>query len=177
MKNIESDFNLLEEKVKEHCIELRLDVDLATETAIHDMHWQRDELIQKIDDYKAKTIAQIQTEKKAREEFQQTFNSKTGEVVGEKEVKRANELALALNKEVELRRKQLNAFVFDKERICFEKHLKTGDMNNLGVIRFKRVDGYDMSEFMRLDISDIFKGGVILKLKIYPQVDGSYYIL
>ena len=50
--------------IKEHCIELRCDVDLATEMLIRDIQKQRDVMIQQIDDYEAKTIELLQTDNK-----------------------------------------------------------------------------------------------------------------
>jgi len=47
------------DRVKEHCIELRLDVDLATETAIEEIRQHRDTILKQIDDYEAKTVALI----------------------------------------------------------------------------------------------------------------------
>jgi len=55
--------------VKEHCIKLRLDVDLATKTAIEEIKQHRDTIIKQIDDYEAKIVALIQTKEKTRNEF------------------------------------------------------------------------------------------------------------
>ncbi len=61
--------------MKEHCIELRLDVDLATEAAIEEIRQHRDTIIKQIDDYEANTVALIQIEEKTRNEFKSSIKS------------------------------------------------------------------------------------------------------
>jgi len=63
------------DRVKEHCIELRLDVDLATETAIEEIKQHRDTIIKQINDYEAKTVALIQIEVKTKNEFKSSIKS------------------------------------------------------------------------------------------------------
>jgi len=63
------------DRVKEHCIELRLDVDLATETAIEEIKQHRDTILKQINDYEAKTVALIQIEVKTRNEFKSSIKS------------------------------------------------------------------------------------------------------
>ena len=60
--------------VKEHCIECRCDVDLATETAILDIQKHRDMIIQQIDEYELKAIEAIQIDQKANEEFEKKIS-------------------------------------------------------------------------------------------------------
>ncbi len=55
------------DRVKEHCIKLRLDVDLTTETVIEEIKQHRDTIIKQIDDYEAKIVALIQTKEKTEE--------------------------------------------------------------------------------------------------------------
>ena len=104
--------------IKEHCIELRCDVDLATEMLIRDIQKQRDVMIQQIDDYEAKTIELLQTdnkdnclkmrfwnwtfEKKILElgEFSKKWRSYLKKVkIDDEEVANTNELAVTLRKE------------------------------------------------------------------------------
>ena len=56
-------------QVREHCIELRLDVDLATETAIAEIQGHREIILKQINDYEARTVGLIETEVKTRDKF------------------------------------------------------------------------------------------------------------
>jgi len=97
------------ERVKEHCIELRMDVDLATETAIEtaieEINQHRDTIIKQINDYEAKAVLQFKTEEKTRNEFESSIKSidafsnewrsyLTKAKIDEKEVAVRNEAAL-----------------------------------------------------------------------------------
>ena len=46
--------------MKEHCLELRCDVDLATDIAVRDIHEHRDLIIRQINEYEAKTVDSIE---------------------------------------------------------------------------------------------------------------------
>ena len=45
------------DQLREHCLNIRGDVDLATEKHIQDIQDQREEIIKKINDYKEKTAS------------------------------------------------------------------------------------------------------------------------
>ena len=62
------------DKVKENCIELRCDVDLATETAIRDIQKHRDVMIQQIEQYEAKTIEAIQIGNEVKGEIEKKIS-------------------------------------------------------------------------------------------------------
>ncbi len=51
--------------VEEHCIEIRLDVDLATERAIEEIQRHRDSILKQINDYEAETVDLIQAGERA----------------------------------------------------------------------------------------------------------------
>ncbi len=147
-KKVEVDGILLN-RVKEHCIELRLDVDLATETAIEEIRQPRDTIIKQIDDYEAKTFALIQTEEKTRNEFESSIKSMdefskewrsylTKAKIDEKEVEVSNEAALGLIMKEEREKRKLNSFVFNKKMILFVKNDKSVEMSNIGVVKYKK---------------------------------------
>lgn len=48
--------------LKEHCLEIRGDIDLATETKIQEIQVHRDELLQKVDEYEKEKIIMIQND-------------------------------------------------------------------------------------------------------------------
>ena len=58
------------DQVREHCLELRVDVDLATETAILQFQQHRDFILKQISDYEAETVTSIQIGEKKRNELQ-----------------------------------------------------------------------------------------------------------
>ena len=59
--------------MREHCLNIRGDVDLATEKHIQDIQDQREEIIKKINDYEEKTIQSIQNENVNRANFEKTI--------------------------------------------------------------------------------------------------------
>ncbi len=107
------------DRVKEHCIKLRLDVDLATETAIEQIQNHRDTIINQIHDFEAKTVALIQIEEKTRNDTKSSIKSLgefskewkgylTSANIDEKEVAKKNEVALELIRKAEREKWKLN---------------------------------------------------------------------
>jgi hypothetical protein len=66
------------DKVKGYCIELRINVDLATEIGHRDINAHRDTILGQINAYEAETIGSIQMGTKAREGFQTEINELNG---------------------------------------------------------------------------------------------------
>jgi len=174
------------DRVKEHCIELRLDVDLATETAIEEIRQHRDTILKQIDDYEAKTVALIQTGEKARSEFESSIKSMDEFAkewksylmkakIDEKEVAEKNEAALELISKAEEEKWKLNSFVFNKEIILFVKNDKSVEMGNIGVVKYRHVASLDLEDLKHIDIKDIVNGGK--RVQVYPQDDRTYCLL
>jgi len=173
------------DRVKEHCIELRLDVDLATETALEEIRQHRDTILKQIDDYEAKTVALIQTEQKTRSEFESSIKSMdefakewksylTRAKINEKEVAVRNEAALELIKKAKREKRNLDSFVFNKRMVLFVKNEKSVEMSNIGVVKYKNVGSIDLKDLKQIDITDIVNGGG--KVQVYPHDDGTYFL-
>ena len=85
---------------------------------------------------------------------------------------------MTLKKEGDRCKKNMDSFVFNKKMICFEKNVKVIEISSLGVIKFKHVGGgYDLSELKHIDISHILTDIYDSKAEIYPNGDGSFYII
>ena len=178
------------DQVREHCLELRIDVDLATETAIAELQKHRDAIIMQINDYEAETVALVQIEKNTRDEFERSIRSMaefTGEwksylekaEVDEKEVAVKNELALELIMKADWEKEKLTSIVFNKKMIMFMKNVNEVEMGNIGIVKFKSIGGIDLNEFRQIDIKDVLNIGncVRVEVQIYPQDDGTFCLL
>jgi len=185
------------DQVKEHCLELRLDVDLTTELAIEEINKQRDSIIKdikthretiikEIDDYEAKTVGLIETEENTRNvfkdsiksftEFFQKWKSYLSKVkIDDNEVAEKNSEALKLIQNAEKEKRKLNSFIFNKKKILFDKKQNAVEKGNIGLVKFKSVGNFDLNEFKKIDMNTIMNGGY--SVQVYPLNDGSFYLL
>jgi len=149
------------DQVKEHCLELRLDVDLTTELAIEEINKQRDSIIthretiiKEIDDYEAKTVGLIETEENTKNvfkdsiksftEFFQKWKSYLSKVkIDDNEVAEKNIEALKLIQNAEKEKRKLNSFIFNKKKILFDKKQNAVEKGNIGLVKFKCVGNFD----------------------------------
>ena len=62
-KKVEMESLLLNgaDQVRKNCLELRIDMDLATETAIAELQKHRDAILKQINEYETETVALFQT--------------------------------------------------------------------------------------------------------------------
>jgi len=177
------------EKVKEHCIGLRLDVDLATESAISaltlKMQQHRDMLIKQIDEYETKTIAIARGETAVKGELQKIIIAMDEFAnewrwhlmklkIDEKSIAMSNVVALAMIHKVNRLKKRFTSFVCNKREIYFEKNKEPPEMGNIGLVNFKCLDSYDLKNFREINTKDIING--VNDLQVYPQ-DGGYFNL
>jgi len=171
------------DKVKEHCIELRLDVDLATETAVEEIKQHRETVIKQINEYEENTISLIKNEEKTKNEFKESINSMikftnewksylTKAKIEDKQVTRKNFEAIEMIKKAEKDKRKLDSFIFNKKMIIFEKNKRAFEMGNIGVVKFKSTGGYDLNEFKKINI---LNGGH--RVQVYPLYDGTFYLL
>ncbi len=178
------------EKVKEHCIGLRLDVDLATESAISaltlKMQQHRDMLIKQIDEYETKTIAiargetavkgELQKIIIAMDEFANEWRRHLMKLkIDEKSIAMSNVIALAMIHKVNRLKKRFTSFVCNKREIYFEKNKEPPAMGNIGLVNFKCLDSYDLKNFREINIKDIING--VNDVQIYPQDGGYFYLI
>jgi len=165
------------DRFREHCIDLRLDVDFATETAIEEIKQHRDTILKQINDYESETVALIQIKVKTRNEFSSSIRSMdefskgwksylTRSKIDEKEVARGDEAAMKLIRKAEREESQLNSFVFNKKMILFAKHDKSIEMSNIGFVKYKHVGCIDLKD-LKIDFIKIVQRGS--QVQVYPH--------
>jgi len=169
------------DNVKELCIELRLEVDLVTETALEEIRNHRATILKQINDYEEKTVASIKT--KPIDKFQSSIKEMAGFsqewknyltklTIDEKVVAARNESALKLIQKAERERKKIISFIFNKKTIFFVKNKQEVEIRNLGVLKYKSVGCYDLKDLKQIDIKDIVRRGK--NLQVYPQDDDTF---
>ena len=97
--------------------------------------------------------------------------------IDEQEGAAKNDSALGMIEKAERERRELTSFIFNKKMILFEKNEKGVGMDNIGFVKYKRVDGcIDLKDFRQIGIKEIDK--VRKKsVQVYPQDDGTFYLL
>jgi len=170
--------------VKEHCFEMRFDVDLVTEKAIEEIQQHRDKILKEINEYEAKTVALIKIEEKTRSKFESSIKSLddfttecksylTESKIDEKEVAVRNGAALELIRKAGREKKKLNSLVFNKKMIWFTKNEKLGDMSNIGVVKYRYAECNNLKDLKKIDIQDFGR----FEVQVYPQEDSTYLLL
>ena len=144
------DMNHGEDSIKEHCIELRRIIQLATEKKIQELIAKSELLIQRVDSYEQETV-----EKYAKNnEFKKMLSSIIDEVNSFlKDQKRylsqfvinENEIGFSNIKLEELRLKleenlNIKKTLFDNQLMCFYANKRQIDESMVGSISFERID-------------------------------------
>jgi len=189
VRKMENDLKNSIDKVKEHFIEVRCDIDLATEAAIEQIKHHGNELIELANDYEKKTIASISSiDLKCKMEFEEQilqmheFSSKNRDylvkaLISDNEVLERNKVALELKKNVDFQQRKLEALIFNKQKICFESNKKAIVMSCLGNIKLRCLDEcYDLNEFEKIDLSKNLSDIKDNLIEIHPQDGGSLHV-
>ena len=188
---------------REHCFELCLDVDLATEviaeihsrldarlateTAIEKIQQQRDAILKQINDYEAETnliqigetrVKRLQSLVKSVTDFSREWKVNMAWArFGEEKVAERNESALVMIGELEREKRELISLVYNKKMISFVKNEKAAEMENIGFVKYNRIGCCSLDyDFKKIDIKDILKL-VRDRVEVYPQDDGTFYLL
>jgi hypothetical protein len=152
--------------VKEHCIDLRSDVQLKTENVIQQINDLSSEIIEEIDEYEKKLIKFNTTNSKSLGEFNKiaselelfhTLNAKylKQHTFDDQIVIKSNKKAAILIKKAELEIKNLNDIIFDGKLFVFEKNADKLNKSILGVAKVikTRIDSIILLE--RNQIKDL----------------------
>ena len=136
--------------VKEHCIDLRSDVQLKTEEAIQQINDINSKIIEEIDEYEQKLINFNKTNSKSLD----TFNKIVKELeschalnteylnkneVDDKLIKKSNEDATNLFKKAEIEIENVKDIIFNGNILKFEKNNEKICKNLLGVTISKKI--------------------------------------
>ena len=133
MKSIEMGVNNGIDKIKEHCVEIRREVQLATEETIQLINNYNEELIKRIDDYEKEYSDLFELDSSVKQEFKQTINDleafHTEWCLYLKQLKiddevifEANETASLLNQKADEKKTQLDFLIFNEYILKFERN-------------------------------------------------------
>jgi hypothetical protein len=132
--------------VKEHCIDLRSDVQLKTEEAIQQINDLSSKIIEEIDEYEKELIEFNKTNSKSLDDFNKialelksfhTFNTEylKQRTINEQIVNKSIEESNNLLKKAELDNRSLNDIIFDGKLFIFEKNSDKINDTILGVAK------------------------------------------
>ncbi len=121
------------DQIKEYCIDLRTDVQLATELAIQQINFFNDEFIMKINQYEKECVEAYADNKQGREEFNKIidemkqFNAKWTDYlkqfeISDKIITEANEAANKLNQKTDVDKTKLEELIFNGNILKFERN-------------------------------------------------------
>jgi len=144
--------------VKQHCIDLRSDVQLKTEEIIQQVNDISSKIIEKIDEYEKELIEINKTNHKSLDvfggffkELESFFNLNTEYLkryeVDDKVLKKSNEEATNLIKKAELEIENLKNIIFDGNTLEFKRNNEKINENVLGVTKSnKMIESYILSD-------------------------------
>jgi hypothetical protein len=136
--------------VKEHCMDLRSDVQLKTEEAIQQINDINSKIIEEIDEYEQKLINFNKTNSKSLDTFNkivkelESFHTLNNEYLSKNEVddkliKKSNEDSTKLVKKAELEIENLKDIIFNGNVLEFERNNEKICKNLLGVTISKKM--------------------------------------
>ncbi len=176
------------DRVKEHCIEVRLDVDIAAETVIEQLKHHRDMILKQIDEHETRTVASFQAGAEEIDEFRKSVkeldsfskewkNYLTQVTIDEKEVAAKNASTVELIAEAERLETKLNSFIFNKRIIFFERNENETEKN--GRVKFKGVGCYNLKDLTQISLEGEihFPGDIKGNMQVFPQDDGTFNIV
>ena len=143
--------------VKEHCIDLRSDVQLKTEEAIQQINDMNSKLIEEIDEYEKELIEFNKTNSKSLDSFNaivkelESFLTLKTEFlnqceIDDKLVKKSNEEANNLIKRAEIEIENLKSIIFDGNILKFERNNEKLNETILGRLKtYKMIDSLIIS--------------------------------
>jgi len=149
------------DSINEHCVELRSDVQLATEELILQINDFSSKMIEEIDEYENELIELNKTNYVSLDEFNnmvkelESFHKVNIEYlkqykVDDKLLIKSNEEANILIKKAEQELQKLKDVIFDRKILKFEKNSDKINNSILGVILNSRFDSFILSEIKDL---------------------------
>ena len=150
-ENITFGINNGVDQVKEHCISLRSEVQLAAEESIEQINCLADEFLTQINEYEAKCVQINEKNFEVKEDFKKTvdelkqfYNQWTDylkqPIICDQDILKANQIAQFLNKIGDNQSARLYDFNFNENILFkFEKSLNKLNKFNLGSIKVKSI--------------------------------------
>ena len=139
------------DKIKEHCIDLRNDVQLATETTIQYINELNQSMINRINDYEKICIDQYENEQEYKEKFvriikeMRSFHKEWENylkmlTIDDDEILNAIELAKSKKSNLDIEKKHLKGFTFNNQLLKFNKNILEIDKNILGSLNLNKIN-------------------------------------
>ena len=136
------------DKIKEECIELRNQVQLATEQVIQQINEQSDGFIKEIDQFEKTTIKSYQLNEKIKTEVikkvkeLETFHSEWTDYlqkakINDEDVSKAKQQAFKLNEKAEEEKIHLENFIFNQCHLKFTKNSNKLEKSLLGCLELE----------------------------------------
>ena len=142
------------EKIKEECIELRNQVQLATEEGVEQLNEQNHAMIKEINEFEKECIECYQSSKvndeeaiKAAEElvsFHIEWNEYLNQAqINDKHIAEANEIATKLNEKAEKQKINLDSLIFNGSFRKYTRNQNKLDKSSLGLLELGWVKGIE----------------------------------
>ena len=152
--------------VKEHCVNLRNEVDLEAEITMKRIQDIRDEMITEIDIYQANCISNLESDKIQKEGFSgfidelRSFHKEWSEYlkkyqINDSEINTVNNLVLELNQRFKKEKVNLDKMIFNKKSMKFVKNNSKFEKSFLGNFDFKTIGAIDINQFKNVQFTDI----------------------
>jgi hypothetical protein len=149
LTSLKKDLSNGNEKIKKYCHDLRTDVQLASEMAIHEINTLNTIMINQINTYEIECFRSFEKET----HFKEKMNKQIGDIAkfcnewieckqlrmsSEEALLEANEQAKSLQVKLAFKRKELDSFLFNNKLLEFNKSkLKHDSATLLGTLRFE----------------------------------------
>lgn len=179
------------DKIKEHCSNLRIDIQLASESATQQLNEITDSMVNKINNYEKDCIEKFQKDKIYKEKFCKTINrmfkfhkewddNLRNFRINDNDILKANEFAESFKIESDLLKKKLNEeHFFNGRPLIYEKNSNKISEMILGSFKLQ---GYQSPEqnLQKIDLSNLLSD---LNKKSHDQIEiecldnGNFFIV
>jgi len=150
LSQLSSDLNNGIDKIKDHCIELRREVQLKTEQKILEINQMNESLIQQIDNYEEECILNFTSKKESKRAFDEIIveinrfldekrEYLKGFTINDAEVQKSNNVAQILKSKLENGMVYAKSFIFNKKLMQFDMSRDRLNKNALGYFRFNQL--------------------------------------
>lgn len=167
LNNLASDLNNGIDKIKEHCIELRREVQLRTEQKILEVNQLNEMLIQQIDDYEEECVQNFTSKKESKRAFDEIIveinkfldekrEYLRGFQINDTEIQKSNNIAQILKSKLENGMIYAKSFIFNKKLMLFESSRDRVNKNMLGFFRFKQLgNSMNFNQLKKIQLKNV----------------------
>jgi hypothetical protein len=165
---LSNDLNNGVDKIKDHCIELRREVQLKTEQKILEINQLNEALIQQIDEYEEECVFNFTSKRESKRAFDgiiieinKFLNEKRdylkGFQVTDLEIEKSNNVAQILKSKLENGLAFAKSFIFNKKLMLFEANRDRVNKNLLGIFRFNQLgNSINFNQLKKIHVKNLF---------------------